>query len=302
MTKLDLMKAKNYDLPSIVSLAHALLSRRGCLILGVSAGWRYRLTYFLYKFNRLKLGKTCLFVMGGQIPSNKNYIKMLGCYKHIFVETESMSDSFSRLGIKNVSIYPNCREKPKKKIEIKPSEGVELTAVFFSLISVDKGVDIILQAAQMLPDVHFHFYGSIDGECEDRFLECISQSENIHYHGIFNSVNDNAIEELNKYDVHLFPTLCENEGVPGVIAETKMAGIPTIASNRSHNAELISDGVDGILTYDDDPAELAEVLRKLKRDSQLLDALKQGALAASSRYDIECYMPRIVHEITGVGF
>lgn len=109
----DLSKVKKFDVGLIMKLSYCLVSRKGALILGVSADWLRRLTDFLYYFNRGKLKRSFLFVMGGKVPDNEGYVHRMGCYGHMYVETESMRRLFEERGADNVSIYPNCRERPK---------------------------------------------------------------------------------------------------------------------------------------------------------------------------------------------
>lgn len=294
--RIDLSCVKRLELRAVCHLVRCILSRRGALVLGVSANWRYRLTSILYCFNREKMRHSLLVVMGGRVPESMSYAVRMGGYRRVYVETESMRRSFETMGTRNVEIYPNCRERPVVPVEIKSSEG-RMSCVFFSLISPDKGTRIVLGAARELPQVDFHFYGRIEKGYEAEFFSTVAVSPNVCYHGVFDSVTKDAVGELNKYDVHLFPTLCPNEGVPGVIVETKMAGVPTIASDRSYNGELIEDGVDGILTHEDTSAELAAILGALSTDIVRVDRMKAAAFESAGRYEIEMYLDRIIDDL-----
>ena len=287
--KLDLTVVKKLNIKAVLTLVRSVFSRDGALVLGVSADWRYRLTSVLYRFNRRKMGRSILVVMGGKTPENAAYVNRMNGYRSVYVETESMKRSFEAMGAYNVAIYPNCRERPKNPIRIKPSGG-RMSSVFFSLISPDKGVDIALGAAELQPEVDFHFYGRIEKDYERQFHSRVSELSNVRYHGVFDSVTGDVLGELNKYDVHIFPTLCPNEGVPGVIAETKLAGVPTIASDRSYNGELVEDGVDGFLTHADTDDELAGILGAMAASPEIVDRMKEAALVSGERYDIERYL------------
>lgn len=145
----------------------------------------------------------------------------------------------------------------------------------------------------------FHFYGRISSGYEDEFATRVSDSPNVYYHGVFDSITGDVVGELSKYDLHLFPTLCPNEGVPGVIVETKIAGVPTVASDRSFNGELIENGVDGVLTHEDKPEELVRILSELSADPERVDQMKAAALESSHRYEIEGYLDWIVSDLIG---
>ena len=300
MKKIDLTQVKKLKLRAICDLARCIFSRSGSLILGVSAGWRYRLTSILYCLNRNKMGRSVLVVMGGKIPESVAYAERMNGYRRVYVETESMKRMFERMGANNVAVYPNCREKPLVPIKINQTKGghSRMSVVFFSLISPNKGARIVLGSAKALPQIDFHFYGRIEKGYENEFLTEVAECPNVSYHGVFDSVIGDVVGELNKYDIHVFPTLCPNEGVPGVIAETMMAGIPTIASNRSYNGELIEDGVNGVLTHDDTPEELARVLVELSNDPKRVDHMKLSALESAQRYEIDKYLNQIAGDLS----
>lgn len=295
--QVDLSRVKKLEPKLLLALTKSLVSRKGAIVLGVSAGWRYRLTNYLHRFNRRKMGRSFLFVMGGKIPDDRGYVEKMNGFKHVYVETESMRKAFEDMGAQNVSVYPNCRERPTAPVKIKPSGGGVLDSVFFSLISPDKGIELIFGASDIVPHVGFHLYGRIEEGYEARFADELAKRKNVWYHGVFDSVEGDVVSELSKYDVHLFPTLCPNEGVPGVIAETKMAAVPTVASDRSYNGELIADGVDGVLTHGDSSEELALILSDLSENPRKVDGMKAAALESAEGYYIDRYIDWIASDL-----
>lgn len=295
---INLSKVKKLDTGLILKFVHCLASRRGSLILGVSSNWRRRLTDFLYYFNRSKMERSLLFVMGGKVPEDEAYVHRMGRYKHMYVETESMRRLFEERGAENVSVYPNCRERPKTPIAVKKCTEGSMSSVFFSLIGPDKGVRLVLETAEALPQMSFHFYGRIEEGFSDEFFSTVEVAENVEYHGVLDPVDGDILAELNKYDLHLFPTLCSNEGVPGVIAETKMAGVPTIASDRSYNAELIADEVDGVLAHTDAPCELVRILGSLMSQPDVVDDMKAAALCSAESFYIDRYIDWLVADLS----
>lgn len=172
-----------------------------------------------------------------------------------------------------------------------------MRVVFFSLVSVDKGAQLALDAADMLPNVEFHFYGRVEPAFEREFTERVESLGNAAYHGVFDSVKGNVLAELNQYDLHLFPTMCPNEGVPGVIVETKLAAVPTVASARGYSAELIEDGVDGVLAHEDSAQELAGIVGSLADDPARVDSMKSAALESAERFYVDRYLNWIVSDM-----
>lgn len=296
LDKLNLMDVKKHDLAAMASFVKALVGRDGVLIIGVSSDWRRRITDFLYRFNRSKMSRSLLFVMGGMVPDNEAYARRLGCYKRVFVETEGMRKAFERAGMRNVAVYPNCRRRPATPCHVRKAAG-GMRLVYFSLISEEKGAQLAIEAAKKLPDCSFSFYGPIDASYEEKFMRQVENLRNVEYRGLFDSVTGDVVSELNQYDIHLFPTMCPNEGVPGVIVETKLAAVPTIASNRGYNSELINDGVDGVLIGGDMVDELIGAISSLASSPKQLNSMKGAALISADRFYIDRYVGMIVSEL-----
>ena len=169
--------------------------------------------------------------------------------------------------------------------------------MYFSLISEEKGAQLAIEAAKKLPDCSFSFYGPIDASYEEKFMRQVENLRNVEYRGLFDSVTGDVVSELNQYDIHLFPTMCPNEGVPGVIVETKLAAVPTIASNRGYNSELINDGVDGVLIGGDMVDELIGAISSLASSPKQLNSMKGAALISADRFYIDRYVDMIVSEL-----
>ena len=277
-----------------------IINSNSRFIIGLSFAWRYKLSKFLYIFNKNTLRKSLLIVMGGTIVSDlaKNDVskESIRNYKRIYVETDSMKSKLENLGINNVSVYPNCREKPEYEIKIKKRQG-KLRCVFFSMIYPEKGVDVILDAAVNLPDIEFDFWGDINKDYKEEFLQTISRLSNCRYCGVFKSNEDNVYKLLNSYDVLLFPTRWKDEGVPGVLIEAKFSGLPAIVSNFAYNAELLEHLKEGIVLSKNDVNRLREAILQLDKDDNLLTKLKLGALRSSEKYVIDSYIDDIVNEL-----
>ena len=296
VSAIDLGRVKKGDILEAIKLFSALISRKGVLVLGPSAVWRKRLTFFLRLFNRGKMSRSMLFVMGGDIPNDSKFICAANGFKSIYVETEGMLRGFERQGSRNALIYPNCRKRSNMMREGAAPGGGKLEAVFFSLIAKEKGSHVVLEAASNLPNVLFHFYGPIKQDYRYEFLLAVNQLENVIYHGVFDSLRNDSVSELEKYDIHLFPSFCPHEGVPGAIVESKFAGIPTIASDCSYNTELIADGVSGFIMNDCTGDELTKLILRFN-DGCLLAKMKAEALLSSNAFCIDSYIDDIVASI-----
>lgn len=90
------------------------------------------------------------------------------------------------------------------------------------------------------------------------------------------------------------------ENAPFIIREAFAAGVPVVASNLGGMAEMVRDGVDGLLFPAGDAAALADVLRRMVGDPGLLDALRAGIVQPMSIEDDADSLRTIYRRLTGL--
>lgn len=129
--------------------------------------------------------------------------------------------------IPNVVSMPACPHKKKTY------------AVYVGRLSIEKGVNLIIKAAERLPDIDFRIAG--DGPLMDALKQGAPQ--NVHFEGWLSKE-----ECMELYSGALFaiaPSICYETF--GLAAADAMAhGLPVIASNLGGLAEIIDDGVNGL--------------------------------------------------------
>lgn len=304
LEKIGVMPEKIYQACNILL---AILHKQ-VLIIGISSkGGKSRfLTKLLYYFNRYTMQRSLYFMMGGtearRIAEHTNEIEWYRNYKQIYVETSSMVKCLEAAGLKNVSLFPNCRRRPAEQIRIKTHDDGRLRCVFFSLVQEMKGVDLILETAEHLTEVDFFIYGPIDPDFEQTFREHMQHLSNVRYQGIFSGNNEETYQELGKYDILLFPSKWKTEGVPGVIVEAKIAGIPAVVSNVSYNADLVSDGIEGVVLKENSSDELIKALTEIYKDRKKIYNLKKESLQSAEKFYIDNYIECIFNMMSGGGY
>lgn len=286
-----------------INMLLALVSRVP-LAIGVSAagGTSRLLTRLLYVFNRRIMRKSLYFMMGGleakRIAGNPKEIEWYRSYRKIYVETKTMMQCLNDAGLTNVGWFPNCRHKPEKEMQVSDNRQQPLKCVFFSLIQPMKGTEEILAAAKQLPEVEFTFWGHISPEYREVFLSKIEKYPNAQYLGVFSGSNAEVFAELARHDVLLLPTKWKTEGVPGVLAEAKISGIPAIVSNLCYNAEIVEDGVNGVVLSENTENALAAAIAAYNADRELLYTHKKDALKSAEKYYAETYQVDILNHFT----
>lgn len=135
-----------------------------------------------------------------------------------------------------------------------------------------KGVQVVLEAAETLSDVTFHFCGT--GPVDDVTAAKAEANENIHYHGY---VSDEKLERLRKKaSVGVVPSMWM-ENSPFVIYESFAAGLPVIASDIGGIPELVKKGKTGDLFPPGDVEALINSLRSLLENDEQREKASQQA-------------------------
>ena len=297
----NLTEVKAGGLRGGLCFARGMLSSESPAVFTLSDAWRRRVTRFVSLANRRLASRSLVFVMGGSDPRPGD-VSTLNAFRRVYVETCGMKAAYEAAGIRNVSIYPNCRRRPATAPEIlrERERGVSLSCVYFSKISQAKGAGVVLDAAAVMPDVSFHFYGVVERSYEKEFASRVRKQHNVAYHGVFDACSSDPVAEMSRYDLHLLLTSYENEGVPGSIVESKLAGIPTIATKLRWILDMVENGINGILVDDADACALACAIRRYNTNRQLLSVASSAAWASARTYFIDSYIDDIVRDISEV--
>ena len=119
-----------------------------------------------------------------------------------------------------------------------------------------------------------------------RALEIAEQVE-------FRGFREDVWSELHELDI-LVHCSVRPEPFGQVVLEGLAAGVPVVAARAGGPAEVITDGVDGILTSPGDAAELARELRRLVDDPALRDRLAAAGHRRSADFTPERTVARLL--------
>jgi L-malate glycosyltransferase len=139
------------------------------------------------------------------------------------------------------------------------------------------------------PEMRFVFVG--DGACRGSFEKQVSEL-GLGRNFIFLGRRADIPDVLASCDFALLPSRAE--GLPNAVLEYMAAGLPTIASNVGGNAELVKDGVTGLLVPAEDSAALSAALLRLLRDPEFCRRISEnGQRLAIENFSFE----RLIREI-----
>lgn len=282
-----------------------LILKRNCFYV-IGIGGLKNLKRYLYLMricNPSALERTIVMIPGGFFhsfvkQSGISYIKILRRIRSIYAETEGMVRSLTEMGLENVKLFPNCRNNISN---IKPGHKFKgkLRCIFFSMVSLEKGIDIYLEAAEKNPYIQFDIYGELklNNRNKINFEKFCNRLENVSYKGCFKGKNDEVYSLLTEYDLLIFPSRWKYEGVPGVLVEAKISALPAVVSDINYNTEIVTNNIDGIVLEVNDAGHLTEALKKLDEDRRFLYQLAQNAKESAERYSIDYYEAQLLKDV-----
>jgi glycosyltransferase involved in cell wall biosynthesis len=151
----------------------------------------------------------------------------------------------------------------------------KLRVGFIGTLREPKGVHVLVQAIRLLSDdepVELNIYGEINKNPEYfHELKTIAGGDTrIVFRGTFPNSRIGLI--FSSIDVLVVPSIWY-ENTPLVIYSAQAAGCPVVASNLGGMAEVVRHNENGLLFKPGNVSELAEIIKQLARDKQLLRKL-----------------------------
>ena len=164
--------------------------------------------------------------------------------------------------------------------------GVPIRAVFLGRLGKEKGAEVVIEALASQPrlGIALDIFGVRQGDAGDLYARMLSTriDDDTRIRLLPAIAPSDVVPRLREYDVMLVPSQWLETG-PLVVLEAFAAGIPVIGSKLGGIAELVRDGVDGMLV--DPPASVAAwggILQRIAANRDLLAEWKRGILPPRS--------------------
>jgi glycosyltransferase involved in cell wall biosynthesis len=195
--------------------------------------------------------------------------------------------------------YEDYGRVPVPALSDPPDAGRRKRIGFFGQITRFKGVDVLLEAMQILERENAGVGLILRGanlerqhrEFRDRIAELLAQvADSVQFTGPYAQAELPGL--LSSVDWVVVPSIWW-ENAPLVIQEAKMHRRPVICSDIGGMAEKVRDGVDGLHFHVRDPHSLADTIRRAVATPELWDRLRAGIGEAPP-------MDRHVDAITGI--
>jgi len=158
----------------------------------------------------------------------------------------------------------------------------KLRVLYVGGLTQRKGIAYLLRAVEAMKSrVELTLIGRRVGRCAEleralarcRYIPSLPHSQ--------------VLEEMERHDVLVFPSLTEGYGL--VILEALSRGLPVITTRNTGGPEALRDGREGYLIPIRSAEAIAEKLELLDRDRELLEAMQEAALARARECGWERY-------------
>lgn len=193
-------------------------------------------------------------------------------------QTERVSRLFSQKLREKGRVIHNglfSEEIPEKVIDFSNRDMKKICAV--GRIDEQKAYDVMLNAFAIFHSTHWEYILNIYGDGKDEeatkvLTEKLGLGQNVIFHG-------NRPDAVNLIkDAGMFVMTSRYEGMPNALLEAMACGIPCVCTDCDFGpAELIEDGVSGLLVPVDDAEAVAAAMTRIADEPGLAERLSGGA-------------------------
>ncbi len=236
-------------------------------------------------------------VVGGwlakALEENPRLIPPIKRLNRVYAELEPMVQELRRLGVENAVYMQNFRETNALSVsQLVYPGGEPLRLCTYSRVMRDKGIEEAVEAVRSAnirlgrTAYTLDIYGKVEPEYSKRFEELCSGFEPyISYKGFIATAD--STQQLKTYFALLFPTVYKGEGFAGTIVDAFAAGVPVFATDWKYNAQIIRNGVDGIVYDRSREGMLAEILVQAAQAPQAINSMKRACLERAAHFEAD---------------
>ena len=151
----------------------------------------------------------------------------------------------------------------------------------------------IVDIAKELNDYNIDFEITLLGDgplIED--VKAYAEKLNLHQRIIFKGNVEKVEDFLRESDIYIHSANYEPLGL--VILEAMAAGLPTITLDGKGNRDLIEEGKNGFMIYDEDPKQFVQKILYLSEDSTQYSEISRFCEQFANKYDIKQYTTKLL--------
>jgi glycosyltransferase involved in cell wall biosynthesis len=180
------------------------------------------------------------------------------------------------------------------------SAGTTIRIAFLGRLDRSKGAHFLVEALRQAPTlpIQLDLYGIAQGADATAYLVRLKAladgDQRIAFHDPIPS--DQIQETLKDYDALAVPSQCLETG-PLVVLEAFAAGVPVVGSKFGGIAELVTNGIDGVLVEPPSALSWRDIFGTVCQDRTLLPRLRSGIRKPRSVADVATDMSAIYERV-----
>lgn len=298
-------------LRQLVALLGAL-ARHGQVVLSLSRNGAVALVVLAALASALRPRQRVTFLaVGSSLPDNvrrlsgparRFYLWCLSRCQPVWVQGEWLRRELTELGVAGVEVLPNMRLPVAERWD--PGTLATRRLVFVSRVTPDKGVERAMAAVEALAgsgvEATLDVFGPVEDGYRAAFEAQLARHPRTRYRG---PLPQAAVPgELAGAAALLLPTTWASEGMPGVIVEAAMVGTPVVAAALPAIAEVVEDGVSGLLVDPTDVAALTDAVRRLLTCPGLAARLGTALRERSGAFTVDAVVSRLLTRLAVEGW
>lgn len=256
------------------------------------------------RFFRVDKNKISFFIIGADLAKkmdNKEIsYKNISYCSLIVCETDLLTDTLKNHNLPQAYTYPNFKKIYEIDDNMSFQEKETLSLVFLSRVVERKGIIDLVNSVISHNVSKQKFTLDIFGKSENDTLlvlnKLLKDRDDIHYHGPIAVNSISSYEQLNKYDLHVFPTRCADEGIPGTIIDFFIAHVPTLSSNYGNSRFLLDESFAYFFNFRDINS-LTEQLKYIYDNQKELFDKRRLNSEQTKKYSIENFEVFLLNKI-----
>jgi len=202
----------------------------------------------------------------------------------LVVQTKSVAEWACQIAPRSrVTVIPNPVDRPASRAEHRPSPG-PINIIGMGRLVEYKGFDVLMKAVKFASNRGVNLILSLYGDGPERpRLEKLAADLGISDRVAFAGRTKDPAAALANADIFVLSS--RFEGFPNVLLEAMAVGVAVIAFDcPSGPAEIIENGVSGLLVPNGDVDRLGEAITRVATDPSLRLALATGAFARAGAF------------------
>ncbi|MBR3568994.1 MAG: glycosyltransferase family 4 protein [Salinivirgaceae bacterium] len=193
----------------------------------------------------------------------------------------------------DVQLLPNAIDYEKFHRVNDQQSSTKLRLVNVGSLNTNKNQIFLIDVARILADKGFDFDLKLVGGGQDysmlqQRVETLGLQKNVSLCGNVDNVED----YLHESDVYVHSSLSEALGL--TIIEAMAAGLPVVTLDGRGNRDLIVQGKNGCMVYEQDAEQFADRILEIWNDKQKYQEMSVFAQEFARQYDIKPYVDRLL--------